>query len=356
MLVLLGSSAATRAQAPPPPPYTPYTLHVYANSVQVAALVLRTTLEPPPLMPRERFDLRLDSGPMFHPTRARIEGDDPISLAILIDASRDPAATLHLLPTALSSLAPDFLHPEDHISIFATDCALVRTALDLPADRDTINHAVSRALAAADLHSGKAKPSCRSSVRLRDSIHSAITALAYLTGRRVLLVISAGNDAKSLTSWRDDEEHAAANAVAVFALRDSFLFQLDGGRYNASFSQPHSRVASNSADPFEDPLATLCLSNGGLLFGASSFQFPQRLQQLVSLLRTRYILDFPRPDESDAGMHGLDLRIPREDFIISVAGVSYPIPDPNLKNDPTTVPSSPSTAILGKRHPVASTH
>ncbi len=63
------------------------TLHVYENLIQIPVLVLdplRAPLEP--IAPR-RFAISVDSGPRFRPTHIRQEGDDPISLSILLDAS-----------------------------------------------------------------------------------------------------------------------------------------------------------------------------------------------------------------------------------------------------------------------------
>jgi hypothetical protein len=57
------------------------------------------------------FRLSLDSGPRFRPTYVRREGDDPISLAILIDASKPDNELLPSLIKAIAALPPDFLHP-----------------------------------------------------------------------------------------------------------------------------------------------------------------------------------------------------------------------------------------------------
>src|SRR6185437_15102769 len=90
MAVLLTLGTPGRAQAEGTPPAQAYTLHAYANLIQVPTLVLGADRHPLPPFSREQFTLRLDSGPPFHPAQIHREGDDPISLAIVIDDSAPP--------------------------------------------------------------------------------------------------------------------------------------------------------------------------------------------------------------------------------------------------------------------------
>ena len=75
-----------------------------------------------------QFSVRIDSGPWFHPTSVRQEGDDPISLAILLDVQGKESNLMSAIDKEIADLAPNFLHPQDHVSIYALDCALTQSA------------------------------------------------------------------------------------------------------------------------------------------------------------------------------------------------------------------------------------
>src|SRR5580698_1951598 len=87
-------------QDDPPPPPNLYTLHVYTNLMQFPTIVLGPDLNPMKPVPREKFNVTIDGGPIFHPTKMRIEGDDPISLAVLLDAGGDQSSVLHAFAEA----------------------------------------------------------------------------------------------------------------------------------------------------------------------------------------------------------------------------------------------------------------
>jgi hypothetical protein len=128
----------TLAQTPAAqPPATP-TLHVYENLKQVPVLVLTSDYRRMKPLDTSKFRLSLDSGPSFRPTHVRQEGDDPISLAILIDASKPYNDMLPQLSQAIAALAPDYLHPHNHVSIYVLDCTLIRTAYDAQANRGDV--------------------------------------------------------------------------------------------------------------------------------------------------------------------------------------------------------------------------
>jgi hypothetical protein len=89
-----------------------------------------------------------------------------------------------------------------------------------------------------------------------------------------------------------------------------------------------------------------------LLSPPSSLDFT--LQRFVTLVRERYIVEFPRPANATPGTHSQEVRIARSKDFIRPAGISVPIPDASVLSDPTTVPSDPSlTPQLGMRRPMA---
>jgi hypothetical protein len=121
---------AARAQTEPAQGTTPdstYTLHAYADLLQVPTLVL-TQLHGSYLgLTSQSFTLSLGQGPKFHPTTVRRQGDDSITLAILFDLTTDPDSIFTSFAQAMSKLPAGVLSAHDYISVYAYDCELVRT-------------------------------------------------------------------------------------------------------------------------------------------------------------------------------------------------------------------------------------
>ena len=106
------------------------TLHVYTNLVQVPTLVLTMSQDRvgKPIA-ESRFSVSIDSGRWFRATHVRQEGDDPISLSILLDVSGDSADVMPKMGDALGKLASLSLHSRDRVSMYALDCSLRRSRL-----------------------------------------------------------------------------------------------------------------------------------------------------------------------------------------------------------------------------------
>src|SRR5450631_3194961 len=82
-------AGAGGAAAQAPEDATVPTLHAYADLVQVPTLVLSTIdFRPATWVDQRKFSVSFDGGPKFHVTHARLEGDDPLSVAILLDVNR----------------------------------------------------------------------------------------------------------------------------------------------------------------------------------------------------------------------------------------------------------------------------
>jgi hypothetical protein len=62
------------------------------------------------------------------------------------------------------------------------------------------------------------------------------------------------------------------------------------------------------------------------------------------MVRERYIVEFPRPSNSTAGEHGMEVKIDKGTFSIRPSGVSVPLPDPVVMADPSTIQAGPSRA------------
>ena len=348
LFFLLASATASRLPAqstpPQPQPYEPgYTLHVYVNLLQIPTLVLSRSLSPLPPISLDKFNISLDSGPRFHPTHIRIEGDDPIDLAILLDLSGDAYDLRSALSRSILAFSNQSLQPHDHVSIFAIDCVLVGTTNNIPAtDSDRIAQALDAAISFPLLHgAGQTAPHCANSIHLWNALGTVAQSLGTMPGRRVLLVVSNGRDQNSPVHWNDLRRYAASRSIALFGL----------------YPMPEPTLLVHALNfhlllKTEDPFNQLCQLTGGLVLFTSPSEVPSNLKRTIDLVRGRYILEFPRPDSGDRRGHSIDVTLKKMDAFIRPAGISYPPVDPSIAKDPTTLPSPPSPAVFGSRHPL----
>ena len=313
-----------------------HTLHVYTNLIQIPTLVLgpnRERINKP--IAESRFSVSIDGGSWFRATHVRMEGDDSISLSILLDARGDVAALMPKISDAIANLAPLSLHAKDHVSIYTLDCELISYVRDTPVDSSNLKQGVDEALKTwTERRQLKHRPNCQRSVQLLDGLNFVTTALSQLRGRRVALVVSDGHDEGSKHSWTEVKVKAQANGVAVFGM---------------SYRPPFS-VASRTAYPrqsYEDPFDSLCQLSGGMVFQTNLLSLAESLKTFVTTVRERYIVEFPRPSNSTAGEHGMEVKVAKGDaYFIRSSGISVPLPDAAVLADPTTVSVGPKDAPM----------
>jgi hypothetical protein len=351
LLLLLASATASQLPAQSNPPAPPsdnpgstahgYTLHVYVNLLQIPTLVLSPSFSPLPPINLDKFNISLDSGPRFHPTHIRLEGDDPIDLAILLDLSGAAYDLQSTLGRSILAFSNQSLQPHDHVSIYAIDCLFVGTANDIPAtEGDRITHAFEAAISFPQLHgAGEIGPHCTNSIHLWNALGTVAESLSTMPGRRVILVVSNGRDQKSPVHWTQLRRYAASRSITIFGLYPT----PDPLIHPRSF---HFMLST------EDPFNQLCQLTGGLVLFTSPSDVPNNLKRTIDLVRGRYILEFPKPDAGDRGEHHIDVTLRNTDAFIRPAGISYPPADPSIAKDPTTLPATPSPAVFGSRHPL----
>jgi hypothetical protein len=243
---------------------------------------------------------------------------------------------------AIAGLVPLSLHQEDHISVYALDCSLVRSWNDIPAQNVGLKAAVDDALQSWTIRRQKRHgPNCQQSGHLWDALAFIVAELYKLPGRRVVLVVSDGKDKGSKHSWNDVRAYAQVTGVAVFGVTGVPQYVMGDNRM-------FSRLSS------ESPLPSLCELSGGMVLFTSPMSLEETLRRFTTMLRERYIVEFPRPANSTAGTHDIRVKIANGggDFIRS-SGISVPLPDAAVLADPTTVPSDPSlTPEQGTRPPM----
>jgi hypothetical protein len=303
------------------------TLHVYTNLVQIPTLVLGLDHKPIARIDERRFFVSLDGGPKLRATHARLEGDDPISLTILMDLSGGYVVA----DQAIASLAPLSLHAKDEVSIYALDCQLIHPADQAATDAATLKQRVDLVLQKSESRDQiDTERRCQNPSYLWDSLATIVQTLSNRPGRRVILAVTDGVDRGSRNSWNALRYFAQTRNVAIFGLVQpaDLKFRQDEDLFNA-----------------------VCQLSGGMLLPTSAKDLGKQLAWAVKLIRGRYIVEFPRPVTTVGGHHSLEITIStRRDAFIRPAGSEFPTDDPSILNDPTTVPSDLShTPQLGNR-------
>jgi VWFA-related protein len=314
-----------------------FTLKVYTNLVQVPTLVLDHDGNPLPPIDFRRFQVSLDAGKKFAPRHVRMEGDDPLDLAILLDVTGTQSKNLAPnVPEAAATMVAKSLHPQDRVSIYTLSCNLLRTAYELPPDPERLRSAIQEGLQSPKLGKNNDGTSCGPKVYLWGALMAVIRDLHSATGRRALLVISDGRDDGSVVSWGRLHDYAGGEGVALFGLRDPDIIRpiWEGDR--------------------TDAFRSLCESTGGIVMDGGRRDVDKRMEQWVTLLRGRYVVEFRRPQQLSGREHIIQVSVKSDgQAFITLAGVSVTLPDPKITSDPNYVPSQEGADIpVGKRRPL----
>jgi hypothetical protein len=237
-------------------------------------------------------------------------------LALLIDTSRPKNELLLQLAQAITDLAPDYLHPHDLVAIYEFDCNLIRTMYFKPASRAGLKDAVDSALAV--WRSGGEKRSCKPTMPLWDSMAKALADLGQQPGRRVLLVVSDGQDDGSRTNTSQMQVESAS------------LIDQQIVRHSPLMESP------------EDKLDQICQLSGGVEIQAEQSIEAWRLKEFTQMVRERYILEYPRGINRTAGVHGLQVSLGRDDLYIRPSGIMAPVASEDEIKDSNTTSTDPS--------------
>ena len=326
-----------QAQSPDPTDQKPvFTLKVYTNLVQVPTLVLDHDRQPLRQVDFRRFLLSLDGGKQFAPTHVRMEGDDPLDIAILLDVGgKEPNQLVPAVADAAAVMATKALHPNDRVSLYILSCNLLRAVQRVEPFPGLLSGATTEGLKSPKLGRDSNGASCGTDVHLWGAIAAVVRDMSEATGRRAILVVSDGHDDGSAVTWGKLHDYAGVEGTALFGLRS---------RRNLS---PLWQTVSM------DEFHALCESTGGIVLYGDKGDVQKRLLQWIQLLRGRYVVEFPRPQSLDSGAHGIRVSIKKDSLAFTtLAGVSVSMPDPSLTADPNYVPSNEGSDIpVGKQKP-----
>ena len=360
-LAVLGSGVVLRAQeAPAKAEDQITTLHVYTNSIQIPTVVLgpgRQWLSP---IAPDKFSVSIDSGPWFRATHARREGDDPISLTILLDANGESTELFQGVEEAITKAKIFPLRPEDRISVYGLDCSLVGLLKDVPPDA-SLKERGDKAFASWDRRRENLQDTdCQEPIHLWDALEYVSGELSKSSRLRVVLAVSQGKDLGSKHTWNEVRDYAESRSVAVFGLTEvpPNANVLNSGQISMTLDVGEStRWAKQPMGPVdvlwvtENPFHQVCELSGGMIFVTPVKSVSGSMKSFMRTVRERYIIEFPRPSNATSGEHTMRVQIAHgERYFIRPAGISVPQLDPAVLADPTTVSAGPKdTPEMGSR-------
>ena len=162
-------------------------------------------------------------------------------------------------------------------------------------------------------------------------------------GRRVLLAVTNGKDSGSKTLWRDVMFHAQIHSETVFGLLPliTTVFKLETPGETREIRHIESPFFGGPENKFEQ----ICVNSGGIQLEASKHTTLYRLKEFTQMLRERYILEFPRAPNEEAGVHTLAVSYRKKgNLYIAAAGITVPIASEDEREGPNTIQGNPSKA------------
>lgn len=333
------------------------TIHVSTDRVQIPALVLGEHREEIAPLLKEQFRVTLDQREF--PVTIRREGDDPLEVTVLVDTSDPQNSLLPLLRDAFSSLSTVSLRPSDHLSVFGMDgCKLRRFRTLDPAKNGDIAVSVSNAAQTPSAVHGN----CSNPAGLWDVLWYLVTSMQNLPGRRILLPITNGDASKSTKTASAVRQVANQYGVSLFPIAER-------GRLQGPLRGGDVRFMDSGSILY---LSTVSEFSGGIVSEAIPPNVPYALAYVFQMVRSRYILEFPRP-EGMFGTHKLNVSLRSRRAIVLAGGLEFParqkhsdisvtidslpalsLPEPQPSADaPTHDEAKPDTATLPASVPAA---
>jgi hypothetical protein len=338
---LLFASFACRAQEDPG-----FTIHVYTNLIQIPVLIRSHDLYYVPKVDAAKLSITVDDGEPFHAVQVRPEGDDPLSIAILLDTTDTRNELLGDFSRSFVKTATHSLRPHDSVAFYSLNCNLIRESLFIPADPAELKIAADRAIEAT-----KHRKTCDDPVHLRDALALMTSEITPQTGRRVILAITDGRDTASNHSVLGLFQLTTNAGVAIFGLSPARAINsvagpmpalsngpARGSRGGAASSQTLSPLESAAA--VDDAFNQTCQNSGGLAESTTPDQLTESLRTVVKTLRERYVVEFPWPKTTPAGHHLIAISLAKSDAFIRASGLGFSIAAADVAADSTAVHSA----------------
>lgn len=313
------------------------TLHVYVNLVQIPVLVLNSSLHATPRIPDSNFKVSLEGLGQIHPSRIRLEGEDPINLTLIVDRSEKDDTLWNDLPKSMERLIQS-LRPRDHISFLAFDgCTARRFGPEMaPFDAEWMKQ-TAKVLTNMAPSKLRGKQDCPKPITYWELVMYAANKLSQYPGRKILVTLGPGD---TLTRQTAEQVHTllTQHSITLFPIVHPLAMRTGmSSVIGRSGNQPQFMSVTNPALSADALLAmtTEAELSGGMLLPTTYQQFSKTLAQPVELARGRYIIEFPRPDKLPPGTHYIQVEDGHPHDFIRIAGISVPIAAPNELKDPT---------------------
>jgi Ca-activated chloride channel family protein len=282
-----------------------------AESVAVYATVLNRYGEMVVNLRRDDFVVEDDGSPQ--PLTVFVNGLQPITATILMDRSASMTLNLDLARNAAEQFVVRML-PGDRASV-GTFSNRVDLGTDYTGDRDALLEGLN-----GSLHYGNP-------TKLWDALDETITAMAPLTGRRVILLMTDGIDTLSTRTVSDVLARARNEELMIYAVQ----FGTNWRAYEAELQLAPTlgQVLSSSArrPAATDGLRRLKRQTGGGHFLLNQYDdINTTFTHVMQELHYQYVLGFT-PRRLDGRLHDLRVKVNRPGVTVR-ARQSYRAPRP----------------------------
>lgn len=279
------------------------TVAIYANVFDRYGEIVRG-------LTREDFDV-WDNG-VRQPLTVFVNGIQPITAMLLLDTSQSMTFSLDLAKAAAEQFIIRML-PGDVSRVGSFSDAIV-VSRQFTGDRDRLLHHMREGL-----HIGNP-------TRLWDAIDMGMTELATIGGRRVLLLLTDGEDTLSRATSFKILDRARSEDVMICAVqfRTTALARLEV----PSQVQPRGSGRSRATAPGEVLRELTARTGGGYFFLRQQDDVNATFARLTEELHYQYVLGFS-PANADGKVHRLDVRVRNRSQQVTVrARQSYLAPAP----------------------------
>ena len=204
----------------------------------------------------------------------------PITVVVMLDSSISTTNVMHLIMGGAEQFLIRML-PEDRARVGAFNDKIEVLPGEFVGDRDTLIASLS------ELDFGN-------ETRLFDAISASLDALQGVDGRKVVLVLTDGQDSASQKGWREVLEQAIAEDVMIYSIGLEVEY-FDGVR--------NRRTSPDSS------LRRLAQETGGGYFELQETdELGSTFTRVSQELHSQYVLGFA-PSVRDGKVHSLDVRL-----------------------------------------------
>jgi len=274
-----------RAQPPPRPPDS-YHVRVDVQLVLVSASVSGRDGRPVTDLAQDSFEVyengRLRPIQLFERQTAL-----PLQLVLLIDASLSAAKELPVQKEALGRFIQRVLRPQDAAALLQ-----LSTKERVLADFSAEGASLQTKLRGIRPHAGTA---------LYDALVEACGKLKDRPGRRVIVVVSDGNDTVSKSNFHAAQRAAQEAEATIFAL----VVRPIAGESGRSVRGEHALMT------FAE------LTGGRVFFPAAPAELDRFFDDLSALLRTQYLIGYqPAPPSYQPEFRTIEVRVKGTDYVV----------------------------------------